>query len=581
MKNYDPRAIINNIRRKINGESYEVMHPFYNGFTGDIIADQSKVGNYTCTGKIQRIDETTLEITELPLKVWTQDYKEFLEKMLVGDKEKKVESEILDFKENHTDDTVVFTIYAAKEKIDEFEQSKLGLFGKFKLTSSFTTSNMNLFDANSRITKYASPEEILDAFYEIRLEFYSKRKALLLDNLRHEQLLLSNKARFVEEVCKGSLVVSNRKRADILADLHRRGYDLIEKSKKSREADEDVESFDDESSDAKLAKGYDYLLGMKIWNLTMEKVLQLRQELDEKIRAVDELDKRSITDIWVEDLIAIEAALDERDLEKAAQLGEERKAQLKSQNLQKQRGKKVPAKANKKKKIVVMNSKDASSDSVIELSDSDEDFVPVQKPIKQNTIQKKDVVKMLVDSEESEIPMNNTLQKKELQGGGSGECEMKPNSFSRSTTAVQIVTSLEQKNEAEPELHLADTIPTASASTAKGAAKKRPSPKERAVEEEFDFESSSSGTKNKVEVETKKMRRGGGGNAKTAKERTKKTTTTKPPKTVVAPSEIQPSSRPQRSRAAASKINYAIDLSDSEEDKEFDESDYDKESDYE
>jgi DNA topoisomerase-2 len=134
MKNYDPRAIINNIRRKINGESYEVMHPYYNGFTGDIIADQTKAGNYTCTGKIQRIDETTLEITELPLKVWTQDYKEFLEKMLVGDKDKKVDSEILDFKENHTDDTVAFTIIAAKEKIDEFEQSKLGLFGKFKLT---------------------------------------------------------------------------------------------------------------------------------------------------------------------------------------------------------------------------------------------------------------------------------------------------------------------------------------------------------------------------------------------------------------------------------------------------------------
>jgi DNA topoisomerase-2 len=64
--------------------------------------------------------------------------------------------------------------------------------------------------------------------------------------------------------------------------LHRRGYDLIEKSKKSREPDEDVESFDDEISDAKLAKGYDYLLRMTIWNFTMEKVLQLQQELDEK-----------------------------------------------------------------------------------------------------------------------------------------------------------------------------------------------------------------------------------------------------------------------------------------------------------
>jgi len=45
--------------------------------------------------------------------------------------------------------------------------------------------------------------------------------------------------------------------------------------KKLQKPDKDVESFDDESSDAKLAKGYDYLLRMKNWNLTMEKVLQL------------------------------------------------------------------------------------------------------------------------------------------------------------------------------------------------------------------------------------------------------------------------------------------------------------------
>jgi len=37
-----------------------------------------------------------------------------------------------------------------------------------------------------------------------------------------------------------------------------------------------------------------------------------------KNREVDELDERSITDIWVEDLIAIEAALYERNLEKGS-----------------------------------------------------------------------------------------------------------------------------------------------------------------------------------------------------------------------------------------------------------------------
>jgi hypothetical protein len=295
---------------------------------------------------------------------------------------------------------------------------------------------------------------------------------------------------------------------------------------------------------------------MKIWNLTMEKVLQLRQELDEKIKAVDELDKRSITDIWVEDLTAIEAALDERDLEKAAQLGEERKAQLKSQNLQKQRAKKGPTKSAKKKKLVVMNSKETSSDGVVELSDSDEDYVlPPKQQSKNNTLPNKDVGKVrLGDSEESG----------------------KPSGVSTSPAAVQLVTNSKEKNEEEQKMHFADIVPTASASSVKVAVKKRPSPKERTVEDEFDFGFSSSGTKNKVEGEAKKMRRG---NTKTAKGMSKKSAVANPPENVVASSESQPSfSRPQRSRAAASKINYAIDLIDSDEDKKSDE---DKESDFE
>lgn len=534
------------------------MHPYYNGFTGDIVADQTKAGNYTCTGKIQRIDDTTLEITELPLKVWTQDYKEFLEKMLVGDKEKKIESEILDFKENHTDDTVAFTVYAAKEKIDEFEQSKMGLLGKFKLTSTFTTSNMNLFDASSRITKFGTPEEILDAFYVVRLEFYSKRKALLLKNLRHEQLVLSNKARFVEEVCKGDLIISNRKRADILADLQRRGYDLIEKNKKSSGEEEDDELIDEETSDAKLIKGYDYLLGMKIWNLTMEKVLQLQRELDEKVRAVDELDKRSITDIWLEDLRAIESALEEREFEKAAQLGEERKAQLKSQNFQKQRGKKGPVKPNQKKKVVIMKSKDASYDSSIELSDSDEDYTAsLKKPLKQNVLQKKDSGAVLkIDDTEQKL-----------------SC-----SFAKPTDEMKFVTNLKKGIEEVPEIQYTENLSNASAAPSKGKAKKRPSPKEFAVEDEFDFESSSSGNMRSKVVEAKKIRRGGV-KPKNKKEKPKKAAAVQRQEILVDTSGSerecipQTSTRPQRSRVAAAKVNYVVDLLDT--------TDEDNESDYE
>ena len=54
----------------------------------------------------------------------------------------KSPSEISDFKENHTDTTVSFTVTATKEKIDEFEKFKGGLYGKFKLQTTISTKNM-------------------------------------------------------------------------------------------------------------------------------------------------------------------------------------------------------------------------------------------------------------------------------------------------------------------------------------------------------------------------------------------------------------------------------------------------------
>jgi DNA topoisomerase-2 len=37
---------------------------------------------YTITGIVEQVDDTTLKISELPVRKWTQDYKEFLETMM-------------------------------------------------------------------------------------------------------------------------------------------------------------------------------------------------------------------------------------------------------------------------------------------------------------------------------------------------------------------------------------------------------------------------------------------------------------------------------------------------------------------
>jgi len=387
--NFSPRQIIRHLRRMIEGkegaateegENGDKLVPHYHGFVGDIIPEIAN--KYKVHGKIERRDDTTLHISELPLKKWTQDYKVFLEGMLNGNPVKKQEPEIKDFMENHTDATVSFTITTAtKEQIDAFEKTpKGGLHAKFKLTNNLSTSNMNLFNPEGRITKYLSPEAILQQFFGIRLDYYSRRKDLLLKKLKYEQKMLTNKARFVEEVCSGDLVVSNRKRKDILHDLRDRGYDLMDKeqdgngiSDTDEEADVEVEQ-----DDSTLAKGYEYLLGMKIWSLTYEKAEELRRQVAEKNQQVDILTATSPSQIWCNDLDEIEEALDDRDKELRQQELEEVEAMAKSK---KGRGatkkKKVLAKKKPKKKIV----KDDDDESMTQ-SDYEEPVKPKKKVIR-------------------------------------------------------------------------------------------------------------------------------------------------------------------------------------------------------
>lgn len=362
--NHDPRLIISNIRRMIKGEQIEEMHPFYSGFVGEISPEGD--GKYQVKGIIERTSDTTLVISELPVKKWTQDYKEFLEKKSVSEKPGQA-PEIKDFQENHTDTTVSFTIFADKDSIDQWEATpKGGLYAKFSLTSSLSISNMHLYDTEHRIIKYEKPEEILKVFFDLRLDFYNKRKELLVKKLRREQRMLSNKARFVEEVCSGDLVVSNRKKGVLLEDLQTRGYDLFDKTDESEGTDED--ETEDVSSLADLAKGYEYLLGMKIWSLTYEKAEELRKQLAERTAELKELEGTEPGQIWLRDLDAIEVAMDERDRDIEEAHEDEKKAQNKTAKRNAGKQKKAVAAAKKK------GNKAKKDDWISEAEESDEEM---------------------------------------------------------------------------------------------------------------------------------------------------------------------------------------------------------------
>jgi DNA topoisomerase-2 len=166
---YNPREIIENLRLMINGEAPQEMLPWFRGFTGGVAAKAGRdTSSFVISGSLEQIDEQTVVITELPVGKWTTDYKQFLESVLIGgpgaaankDKDKDDGAAttpvagpfVKDFKENHTDTTVLFTITCPPEKLQGLDQA--GLMKKFKLDSAISTTNMHLFDLNSQIKKF-------------------------------------------------------------------------------------------------------------------------------------------------------------------------------------------------------------------------------------------------------------------------------------------------------------------------------------------------------------------------------------------------------------------------------------------
>jgi DNA topoisomerase-2 len=290
--------------------------------------------------------------------------------------------------------------------IDEFEKFKGGLHGKFKLSTTISTNNMTAFGVDGKLHKYTTTKDILHVFFDQRLEYYVKRKALLLEKMRREVKILDNKARFVEEVCSGDLVVSNRKRAELLADLQEKGYDLFPKEDKKAEEEEEANEEIDNASDADLAKGYEYLLGMKIWSLTFERAEELRRQLADKTEEVTSLEATTPQTIWLNDLNAIEEALDERGIEINAENKKEKQAQSKAK-----------VRAAKQASTTAKNAKRATKkkaewDSDLEMSDEDDDEFVVSKPVPKPKAQPKKAA----PKPTSKLTDKNATKSKEKKG---------------------------------------------------------------------------------------------------------------------------------------------------------------------
>ncbi|KIX03425.1 uncharacterized protein Z518_06977 [Rhinocladiella mackenziei CBS 650.93] len=295
--NYNPEDIVENLKRKMAGEEWKPMQPWFRGFKGEVKA--TGPDRFQFSGIIHQTGDTEVEITELPIRTWTQDFKDKLEEII---KAEKVPSFIKDYKDYNTHDTVHFIIQMDEKHMKNAVEE--GLVEKFKLTKSVATSNLVAFDPEGRITKYANVEAIMDEFYSYRLQLYAKRKEWLLQDMQKDLRRLTNQARFVQMIIDNKLSISKKKKAVLIAELKHLGFDAFPKTPDAANPGETMAGTEEEEGedDVTEASAYDYLLGMPLWSLTQERVEKLQKQIGDKELEIDTLMKKSKEDLWRRDL---------------------------------------------------------------------------------------------------------------------------------------------------------------------------------------------------------------------------------------------------------------------------------------
>ena len=303
---YNPRDIIAYLKNLLQDTKVIPIEftPYYEGFNGTI----SKIGDtkFLFKGKYEKLGQDKIRVTELPIGFWTEDFKELLEKLeedrevkaskkddKAGDKVKKLAPYVKEYDDNSKDTNVDFVITFSKGQLDELESAAgdhgcNGLEKLLKLYSTSSTTNMNLFNSEDKLKKYGSVSEIIDDFFNVRLEYYGMRKAHLIDVLERELIVLSNKAKYIQEVLNGTVDLRKKKKDEIIKMLETKGYHKI--INENNVVDED----------------YKYLVRMPMDSVSEENVEKLLNEYDRKQKELAEIKATSCQQMWLRELDALE-----------------------------------------------------------------------------------------------------------------------------------------------------------------------------------------------------------------------------------------------------------------------------------
>ena len=296
---YNPTQIITYLKKKLMKQDITsaLIEPYYEGFKGSItkicnITDAQNPKNiykkYLIKGIYKIIGVDKIQITELPIGEWTDDYKKYLESLIddSSTKKKKKKSIIKNYTDMSTDTEVDITIKLVSGVMSNLLPKKADygcnqLEKVLNIYTTRTTTNMNLFNSKQQLKKYSTVYDIINDYFDVRYQLFIKRKAYQLKLLQQDMIKLSNKARFIQEQCvePPTLVLRKKKKMEVIQMLKTKGYEVIDNDKE-----------------------YRYLRNMSIDSVEEENLSKLLKEFENKKQELEILKAKTIEEIWLEEL---------------------------------------------------------------------------------------------------------------------------------------------------------------------------------------------------------------------------------------------------------------------------------------
>jgi DNA topoisomerase-2 len=256
---YNPKDLKTCIINKLNGKRSKKILPWYKNFKGTI---ENVDGSIHITGCLEIQNTTTIHISELPIGVYLDNYKEHLNKL-------EDEGFIKEYEDNSTEEGFSFTIkvnrVTTKVPMDELIQ-------KFKLKLK-VKENLTLWNINNKIQVYKDANDIVKDFVDFRLKKYEVRRLKQIEILNEDISWLKEKMKFIKFYITNSLLFTKKGKADLFKLLEKEGFTQIDK-----------------------------LLNLRIYTLTKDEILKLKNQLKGVVDKVKELKKLTAKDIYLSEL---------------------------------------------------------------------------------------------------------------------------------------------------------------------------------------------------------------------------------------------------------------------------------------